>query len=389
VFLLTIEFQLSIILLVALFGYVVGTRFSRSVVVGTILVGLLMGPSVFGLITYTPIVETLAHIGSIFLLFVVGLECNFKEIYNARSALIAVGGVLLPWISGWWLATFFGYGFNQAFFVGVALTATSIAITAQVLTELGKLESLVAKAVIGAAVVDDVLGLLALSVLKQVSAGSVSVEGLSFVALTAFAFIVCGVLFGTRVAAPFLARFDAWANKHGRPSLTFFGAVTFAFFYGAVAELVGLSAVVGAFLAGVSLASLRIRSCREGAAYFEIVFSAIFFLSLGILIDFHAFTLSMAFVGFLAGLTVVAVFSKAVGCMLPAYALGMTGKEALEVGVGMVPRGEIAFIVALFGLSAGLVTQELYSAVLLMSLLTTLSAPLALRWLFHKPRAAV
>jgi len=386
---LTIEFQLSIVLLVALFGYIVGTRFSRSVVVGAILVGLLMGPSALGIITYTPTVEALAHIGAIFLLFVVGLECSFKEIYNARSALIAAGGVVLPWISGWWLATYFGYSFEQAFFIGVALTATSIAITAQVLKELGKIDTPVAKAIIGAAVVDDILGLLALSVVKQLSAGTISAEAVSITAVTAFAFIVGGVLFGTRVAVPFLARFDAWTNKHERPNLTFFAAVTFAFFYSAVAELVGLSAVVGAFLAGVSLTSLKIRSCREGAAYFEIVFSAIFFLSLGILIDFHSFPLSTAFLAFVVALTIIAALSKMVGCVLPSYALGLTGRESLQVGVGMVPRGEIAFIVALFGLSAGLIGQEVYSAILLMSLLTTVSAPFALRLLFHKPRAAV
>ncbi|MEW5955973.1 MAG: cation:proton antiporter, partial [Candidatus Micrarchaeota archaeon] len=338
---MTIEFQLSIVLFVALLGYMIGTRFSRSVVVGAILVGLVMGPSVLGTITYTPLVETLAHIGAVFLLFVVGLECNFKEIYNARSALIAAGGVILPFVAGGWLAIYFGYALQEAFFIAVALTATSIAITAQVLNELGKLDTAVAKAIIGAAVIDDVLGLLALSTLKQFASGQVALGPLGIVIVVAFVFIVGGVLVGTRVAAPFLARFDAWANKHGRPNLTFFAAVTFAFFYSAVAELVGLSAVVGAFLAGVSLASLKIRSFRDGAAYFEVIFAAIFFLSLGILLDFHAFGLSIAFVIFLAALTVLAIASKVVGCMLPAYALGLNGKESLAVGIGMVPRGEI------------------------------------------------
>ncbi|HII39030.1 TPA: cation:proton antiporter [Candidatus Micrarchaeota archaeon] len=385
----TIEFQISIVLFIALLGYVVGTRFSRSVVVGAIVVGLLMGPSVLGIVTYTPLVETLAHIGAIFLLFIVGLECNYKDLYNGRAALIAVGGVIIPGIVGWWVATAFGYSFQQAFFVGVALTATSIAITAQVLNELGALSSGVAKTIIGAAVVDDILGLLALSAAKQLTTGAVSVSGLAFVTVSAFAFLVCAVLFGLRVAVPFLLKFDEWANKHNRPTLTFFAAITLAFFYSAIAEIVGLSAVVGAFIAGVSLASVHIKSFREGTAYFEVVFAAIFFLSLGILIDFHSFPMSLAFITFLAVLTLAAIVSKLIGCGLPAFVLGMKPRDAIAVGAGMVPRGEIAFIVALFGLSAGLLTQELYSVILLMSLLTTLAAPLALRKIFNKPRAAV
>lgn len=385
---MSIELQISVVLLIALLGYVVGTRFSRSVVVGAIIVGLLMGPSLFGFVTYTPIVEVLAHIGAIFLLFVVGLESNFKEIYNSRSFFIAVGGVLVPWVGGWWITSIFGFSFQQAFFVGVALTATSIAITAQVLNEMGKLDTPVAKAIMGAAVIDDILGLLALSAAKQFGAGSFSVLGFSSLLLVAFGFIIFAIIFGIKFAAPLLKEFDYWARGVKRESLSFLAAVTFAFFYAAIAELVGLSAVVGAFLAGVSLAPFAFKSYKEGAAYFEVVFAAVFFLSLGVLIDFHSFNLSLAFVAFVAALSIVAIITKVIGCGLPAFATGMQ-KGALGVGIGMVPRGEIAFIAALFGLSAGMITQEIYSAILLMSLITTLLAPFALKWFFNKPRAAV
>ncbi|MGB9577425.1 MAG: cation:proton antiporter, partial [Candidatus Norongarragalinales archaeon] len=166
-----IEFQLSVLLFFALLGYVVGTRFSRSVVVGAILVGVAVGPTVLGLVTYSPLVEVMAHIGAIFLLFVAGLECKFKEVYNARAFVVAAGGVVVPWVAGLLFAVWYGFSFIQSFFVGVALTATSVAITAQVLREMGWLDSVAGKAIIGAAVVDDVLGLLALSVLKQFVAG--------------------------------------------------------------------------------------------------------------------------------------------------------------------------------------------------------------------------
>jgi Kef-type K+ transport system membrane component KefB len=377
-----IEFQLSVLLFFALLGYVVGTRFSRSVVVGAILVGVAVGPTVLGLVTYSPLVEVMAHIGAIFLLFVAGLECKFKEVYNARAFVVAAGGVVVPWVAGLLFAVWYGFSFIQSFFVGVALTATSVAITAQVLREMGWLDSVAGKAIIGAAVVDDVLGLLALSVLKQFVAGSFALSSLALIFVVALVFLAVSVFVGTRFVAPFLEYFNVWCGKHGKPNLTFFAAVAVAFFYSAVAEIVGLSAVVGAFVAGVSLESLKIRSYREGAEYFEVVFAAVFFVSLGVLVDLHAAWTSLSFWAFVLLLSVLAVVAKVVGCGGAARLMGLGRRDSLAVGVGMVPRGEIAFIVALFGLSSGLVGQQIYSAILLLGLLTTVVTPFLLSAVF-------
>ncbi|MBI5229080.1 cation:proton antiporter [Candidatus Micrarchaeota archaeon] len=383
--LIGIEFQMSLLLFVSLLGYVIATRFGQSIVIGEILVGLLIGPSFLGVITYTEFIRVLAQFGAIFLLFVVGLECKFKEIYTLKSFAIASFGVVVPWVGGFMLAGFLGYPLATSIFIGTALTATSIAITANVLKELGKLETDVAKAVIGAAVIDDILGLLALSLTTEFVAHEISLISVLTKAGIAVGFLVVGAFAGM-VLSYLLSLSNYWAEKKGVPQTTFIFAITLAFFYSFVAELVGLSAIVGAFIAGVALESVKIKSYREGAMYFEIVFSAIFFVSLGILINLKEITGGFSFLIFLILLVIVAVLTKLVGCWAGARLFGMSSKDSLIVGVGMTPRGEVAMIVALIGLSAGYVKQDAYSGVILMSLLTTLLTPPLLKILLkNKP----
>ncbi len=378
-FLQNIEFQISLLLFIALVGYFLAIRFGQSIVIGEILVGILVGPSILGLITYTEFIEQLATMGAIFLLFVVGLQTKFKEIFNARSMVIALIGVIVPWLGGFGIAQLFGFPLGQAVFVGTALTATSIAITAQVLKEMGRLDTPAAKAIIGAAVVDDVLALLALSLTKEFLTSTISVENIAITAAIALVFLAVGIFMGTRVINPQLERFDKWAIKHGVEKATFIAAIAFAFAYSLVAEVVGLSAIVGAFIAGVSLESLKIKSYHEGSEYLEAIFAAIFFVSLGVLVNIQAAATAGIFI---VALTVVAILTKLIGCALPARAMGLNTTESLIVGLGMVPRGEIAIIAALFGLTAGIIGQEVYAAILMMSLLTTIVTPIFIKQLY-------
>ncbi len=378
-YLQTIEFQISLLLFIALVGYFLAIRFGQSIVIGEILVGILVGPSILGLITYTEFIQQLATMGAIFLLFVVGLQTKFKEIANARSFVIALVGVIVPWIGGFAIAHLFGFPLGEAVFVGTALTATSIAITAQVLKELGRLDTPAAKAIIGAAVVDDVLALLALSLTKEFLTSTVSLDNVAFTAAIALVFLAVGVTVGIKVINPQLERFDKWAKKHRVEKATFIAAIAFAFAYSLVAEIVGLSAIVGAFIAGVSLESLKIKSYREGSEYLEAIFASIFFVSLGVLVNVQA----AASAGwFILALTAVAIVTKFAGCAIAAKLLGLNKSEALIVGLGMVPRGEIAIIAALYGLSNGLIGQPVYAAILMMSVLTTIVTPIFIKPLF-------
>jgi Kef-type K+ transport system membrane component KefB len=379
------EFQMSLLLFVSLGGYLIASRINQSAVIGLILVGIVVGPSALGWITYTDFVAALAHLGAVVLLFVIGLEFKLKDILSARNGLIAAVGVIIPWIGGYWLSLLFGYDTASAIFIGTALTATSIAITANVLKELGKLQTEAAKAIIGAAVIDDVLSLLALAISTDIVSGTITAGGIVIVALKAVAFIVIAGAFGLLVVTRYMERLDKTPFAKKYPEFIFIFAMMMAFLYAMLAEAVGLSAIVGAFIAGVSFEGVHLiqsRDLKEGAEYLQIIFASIFFVSLGILADFHALTPEV--VVFLIVLTIVAIVTKVVGCGIPAKLSGLCTKDALIVGFGMAPRGEVAMIVALIGLESGIIGQEVYVTLVLMSLLTTLFTPIVYRnWLYR------
>lgn len=384
----TIEFQMSLLLFVALAGYLLASRINQSAVIGEILVGLIIGPSLLGLITYTDFVASIAHLGAIILLFVIGLEFKLKEIFNIKYSFIALVGVIVPWIGGFFLTRLFGYNFGSAVFVGTALTATSIAITANVLKEMGKLQTEAAKAIIGAAVIDDVLSLLALSISTQVVAGLFSWSSTVFVLLKAVIFLAAGSYIGTKYLSPMLERVDRSKIANKFPEFVFIFAMMLAFLYALISELIGLSAIVGSFIAGMALEGVIIqhgKNYKEGAEYLHIIFASIFFVSLGILADLHALTFGV--IGFLIALTLIAVATKVLGCYIPAKLQGFSHKDASIVGWGMSPRGEVAMIVALIGLNAGLIKQDIYVSLVLMSLLTTIITPIVLRNWFYRNTA--
>ncbi|MFH1133092.1 MAG: cation:proton antiporter [Nanoarchaeota archaeon] len=386
----TVEFQMSLLLFVAIAGYLLAARINQSAVIGEILFGMLIGPSVLGLITYTGFVEALAHIGAVILLFVVGLEFKLKDILNGKAGVIAFFGVIIPWIAGYGVAQAFGIDFKGALFVGTALTATSIAITASVLKEMGKLQTEAARVIIGAAVIDDILGLLALSFTDQLANSAVSFGVIGYVLFKCIAFLVLGVLLGQQVINPIIKRIDKSHLAKRYPELIFIFAIMVAFAYGMVAEVIGLSAIVGAFIAGVSMEGIGLRHSKhykEGAEYLHIIFAAVFFVSLGILAD--ARQMNMQFVIFLIVLTLVAVITKVVGCGIPALLQKRSFKESMIIGFGMSPRGEVAMIVALIGLNEGLIGQNVYVTIVLMSLLTTIITPIVLRrWMGSAVKAS-
>ena len=381
----TIEFQMSLLLFVALAGYLLASKINQSAVIGEIIVGLLIGPSFLALITYTDFIKSIATLGAIVLLFVVGLEFKLKEIFNVKYGIIALIGVIVPWIGGYFLSKLFGYDFISAVFVGTALTATSIAITANVLKEMGKLQTDAAKAIIGAAVIDDILGLLALSFSEQIVSGTLSLGHVGIVFLKATIFLVVAGFIGYKYINRLIEKLDKTNIGKNYPEMVFIFTMMIAFLYAMLAQSVGLSGIVGAFLAGVCLENVVIRhgkNHREGAEYLYIIFASIFFVSLGIIADFHALTLSV--IWFLIALVIVAVLTKVIGCYIPAKLQGLSHKDSLIVGFGMSPRGEVAMIVALIGLTQGLIKQDIYVSLIMMSLITTIITPIVLRNVFYK-----
>lgn len=377
---------MSLLLFVALAGYLIAYRINQSAVVGIIIAGIIVGPSLLGLVTYTDFVATLAHIGAVVLLFTIGLEFEIKEIINLRYFFIAVTGIILPWVGGFFLAELFGFDYAASIFIGTALTATSIAITANVLKEMGKLQTEVGRAIIGAAIIDDILALFALSISVEIAAQILSPTLVLIMVAKAVAFITTAIFLGKIVVRKSLVRMDATKVAEKYPESVFIYAIMIAFLYSMAAEFVGLSAIVGSFLAGACFAGVKLKSgaiFKEGAEHLQIIFASIFFISLGVLIDFHIIPLD--FIWFILALTGVAILTKVLGCGLTAKLGGMNLKDSLIIGVGMMPRGEIAMIIALIGFSKEIILQDTYAALVLMSLLTTLIPPLIFRnWLFRK-----
>jgi len=380
----TPEFQVSLLLFAALGGYLLASRINQSAVVGIILVGLLIGPSALGLVSYNEFVRGIAHLGTVILLFVIGFEFKLEDIVRPAYAFIALIGVVIPWIGGYATAIWAGMGFQTALFVGTALTATSIAITANVLLEMNKLQTDAAKAIIGAAVIDDVLSLIALAITGEVVAGAFHPSVILFILVKVIVFLVVAGAVGILVVSRFLVKLDNTQFVAKYPEFIFIFAMTFAFLYAMVAELVGLSAIVGAFIAGISFEKLTLErslDVKEGAEFLKIIFASIFFVSLGVVADLKALTPDM--LPFLVVLTIVAIATKVIGCAIPARLAGICKKDSLVIGFGMAPRGEVAMIVALIGLEEGYIGQAVFVVIIMMSLVTTLVTPILYRnWLY-------
>lgn len=380
------EFQMSLLMFVALAGYLIAYRINQSAVVGIILAGIIVGPSLLGMVTYTDFVATLAHLGAVVLLFTIGLEFNLRDILKLRYFVIALVGVIVPALGGFFLALAFSFDFKVSVFVGTALTATSIAITANVLREMGRLQTEAARAIIGAAVIDDVLALLALSISEGLVNGGLSVSSLLITSGKAAAFIVIGILIGKTVLHPLIVRLDKTQIAWKYHETVFIFAIMVAFLYAMAAEFVGLSAIVGSFMAGASFSGVKLTRgeiFKEGAEHLQIIFASIFFVSLGVIMDLHYVTADLLW--FVAAVSVVALLTKLIGCGVTARAQRMNWKDSLIIGIGMAPRGEVAMIVALIGLGQNLIDQSVYSALILMSLLTTVIPPLILRnWIYRR-----
>ncbi len=384
--------QLTILLVLATLSHLTIKRFHQPTIVGEIALGILIGPSVLGFYFNVypfdqSLVASFAGLGAIFLLFLIGLESDFRAIYTTKNVLVAAGGVALPFVLGFVTAYLLvplnavgtsGTQFTMAIFMGATLTATSTAIAASVLLDLGLMKEPVAQTIMGAAVVDDILSLVVLSLVVGASRGEVDPLSIGLLVLAALAFIGVGMAVGIYFFRRVVVRVQVEGMKLGLKHGGFIIAMAVTFLYAFVAEIVGLSAVVGAFLAGTLFASTPLREdFTEGAGYLGAIFTPIFFISLGLQVDLPLALGNVALLVFGGVLTVVAILTKVVGCGIPARLTKMTRHEALAVGWGMTPRGEVGLIVALAALSASVIAESLFSVlVVVMILVSVLPAPL-------------
>lgn len=360
-------------------------RLRQPAVVGEILAGIIIGPSMLRLVVPSPLIEALAELGVIFLLFSVGLETKPSAIFGVgkRAALVATLGVIVPFIGGWALMRAWGGGDINALFLGTAMVATSVGITARVLSLMNLLDTPVSRIILGAAVIDDILGLLVLAVVSSVAAGEIKMLELGLTAFAAIAFTA----FVAFVGAPALNRLTPWLARLRIEHSLFIASLIICLGLSAAAAKIGIAAIIGAFLAGMALAEAiegahDVHEQTRGVTEFFVPF---FLVNIGLQLDLSVFN-NARVIAFALLVTLLALLTKLVGCGAGAW--GMGWRRIAQIGVGMAPRGEVGIVVALIGLQLGVIGQEVYGVVLFMSVATTLIAPPLLKVLFATETAA-
>ena len=391
--LLHIVITLSILLFAAKLFAELFHRIKMPVVLGELLAGIVVGPFALGslpLFNGEPLVvldETVMHIGeisAIVILFIAGLEITPREFLRGGAASFTVGslGVVVPFFVGYYVLTAFGLEALEAMLVATALTATSIAITIQVLTELGKMQTKEARLILGAAIVDDILAIAALSVVTtMVQTGNITpaILDITFLILKTLGFFAV-LLIGAVIVIPKILHVERLWRSEGSIE-----GITTASFFGVagIAAFVGLSPIVGAFSVGMAVASTRvIKQVEEYVSKLGIIFAPLFFAIIGAQVDLRGVNLEVLY---LSGLIIaIAIITKLVGCGLPAMIFLKEKSKAMRVGIGMVSRGEVGLIVAGVGVSSGALSTDVYTTVIIMVALTTIITPIWLKVAFKK-----
>lgn len=366
-------------------------------VVGALLAGVILGPSALNLMSMQGDTGTLlgyvAEMGVIFLMFSAGLDTDLKELKAnlGASFITALIGVIVPLIGGMiGYALYFGEDLSnydqmlQSLFVGVVLTATSVSITVETLREMGKLSGKVGMTILGAAIIDDILGMIVLAVVSSMKDTSVKPAAVLIKIVLYFVLILVLFLATTHLEFAFSK------NDHKRRVAIF--AIAFCFILAYVSEVgFGIADITGAYFAGVMLCRSKIRDYVDIKIHdvSTVFFSCIFFASVGLKVTMGGMTLKIWL--FAVILTVIAIITKMIGCGLGAKICKFTWKESLQTGVGMISRGEVALIVAEKGRQVGLINEDLFAPIILVVIITTLITPILLKVVFkgEKPAEAV
>jgi Kef-type K+ transport system membrane component KefB len=354
-------------------------RLGQPGIVGEILAGVLIGPHVLGWMAPNNALTILADLGVMFLLFRVGLEVKASELMRVggTALLVAIAGVIVPFSMGWGIMRLWGEPQLESVFTGAAMVATSVGITAQVLAARGLLSTRAARVILAAAVVDDVLGLIVLALVSDMAKGSVQYLNVAITGVVALGFTAFVAKFGTRMAKQVIPRVNA---KMRAAESEFTLAMTLLFGLSVLAVYAGVAAIIGAFLAGMALSETvqhRVHEFTNGVSELLVPF---FLAGIGLHFDTSAFGNRSTLI--LAGLVLIAaIASKFVGCGIGALAMGRV--DAVRVGVGMVPRGEVGMVVAQIGLNMGVMAAGVYGIIVFMSVATTLVAPPLLKLAFR------
>lgn len=382
-------FGLIIILLAAKIGGELFEKIGQPSVLGELIFGMIIGNAFlltggaysFGHLFESESIDIMARLGVMILLFQVGLESNVKDLMKVgiSSFIVAVVGVAAPMVLGYYVSGWIipEAGFNVHLFIGATLTATSVGITARVLKDLNKLATAEAKIILGAAVIDDVLGLIILSVVSGiVISGQISAGSIAYISATSIIFLVGSVLAGLWLAP----RIGAWVSGMKVEGMKIVTAFLFLFVMSYLADMAGLATIVGAFAAGLVLDDVSFKNKKEHHIDVLVkplycIFVPIFFVLMGIQVKLDVF-LDPKIVMIALGITAASIIGK------QACGLGVRCKGAskLTIGIGMISRGEVGLIFAGVGKGLGVINDSIFGAIVIMIILTTLVTPPLLKW---------
>ncbi len=379
--------DLAIIIIFAKFFGILARKCKAPQVVGEIIAGLLIGPSVLGLVAQSDFLVQMAEVGVVLLMFSAGLETDLKELMKTGpiAFLIACAGVVIPLLGGTFLYMgFYGVSplgsdkFYAAVFIGVIMTATSVSITVQSLKEMGKLKGKVGTTILSAAIIDDVLGIIVLTFVIGFKSPNSNPGNVVFSTLL---FFVLAFVVGVAVYKVFKVLDDRYPHTQRIPIMSL--ALCFFFAY-AAERYFGIADITGAYVAGVVLCSIQdssyIDQKMEISSY--MIFGPIFFASIGFKTSIEHLNGSILL--FSAAFVLVALVTKIIGCGIMGRLCKFSFPDSLKIGVGMMTRGEVALIVAQKGLSVGLLTPEYFTAVILLIIVSSISTPIILKMLYAK-----
>ena len=379
--------SLAIIIISAKIMGLVARKLHAPQVAGEIIAGLLIGPSVLNLVQDTDFIKGMAEIGVILLMFGAGLETSLGDLKKTgvKATLVATNGVIVPLVLGTLLymglygfAPFGTNEFDNAIMIGCIMTATSVSITVQALRELGKLSGFVGTTIVSAAIIDDVIGILVLTMVLGLKDPS---ENLGSVALKTALFFVFAIGVGFVIYKVFERMDQRWPHTRRIPIIGL--AICFTMSY--IAEkYFGVADITGAYIAGVILCSTDDHEyiARKMDINSYMLFGPIFFASIGLQTDVRDMNLNILW--FSLAFVAVALIGKVIGCGVTAKCLGFTGEDSLKVGVGMMTRGEVALIVAQKGLSDGMLASKYFTSVILLIIISSIVTPILLKLLYEK-----
>ena len=376
-----VDSQLFLIIALILLSTKALSIFMRRVhlpqVVGALVAGVFLGPAVFGLIEPSETIAVVAEFGVVFLLFAAGMETDFRELRKSLKAslLVSLLGIALALGGGFVAAFAFGNPTFESFFIGVVIASMSTSITVETLMEMGKLKTKTGTTIMGASLFDDVIVIIMLAVIMGRGEGDFSISTMGILILKIILFFALAVGAGFAISK----LFNFMHGRYGAKRRLSIFAIAYCFLMAYLAEIFGLADITGAYLAGIAFCSTRCVDYLESKTHelSYMFFTPVFLASIGLQISFNGITSSIII--FTALLTLVAIASKVIGCGIGAKLSRFSTRESLQIGAGMVARGEVSFIVAGKGIVAGFISPQLFPSVIIVVLITVMVTPFLLK----------